>query len=128
MRVDENPEFDVEVRLEFLLPCRAKGIPHTREVERQHEIAIRVRGRGFPDVEAAEEAVEVPLLRDVVVAAQRLAEKRLPEPARTHEEEEVRAFLHPADERGLVDVVAVLQADALEVLDAIGYLLRSHGE
>ena len=44
-----------------------------------------------------------------------------------HEEEEVRARLQLADERRLVDVVEVLQADALEVLHAVRYLLGSHG-
>ena len=43
-----------------------------------------------------------------------------------HEEEEVCAFLHPPDERGLVDIVEVLQSDALEVLHAVRYLLGSH--
>ena len=99
-----------------------------REVERQHEVAVCVLRRVLADVEAAEEPLEVPLLRDIVVTAQGLAEKRLTEPTRTHKEEEVRALLHRADERGLVDVVAVFKANALEVLHAIRYLLRSYGD
>ena len=125
---DERIQLLIHVRAELVRPRFPRADVHLREIERENEVPARVCRRIPPDVEPAEEPVEVPLLRDVVVAAQRLAEERLPEPARPHEEEEVRARLQPADERRLVDVVEVLQADALEVLHAVGYLLGPHAE
>ena len=93
-----------------------------RKVERQHLVAVPVLRGGLPDVEVAEERVEIILLREVVVAAEHVQEQRLAESPRAHEEEEPSTQLQRADVAGLVDEVQVFLTKGLEVAHAVGEL------
>ena len=85
------------------------------------------------DPEVAEEAVEVGSLLHVVVADEHVHHERLAEAAGTDEEEVVVGGFNLGNEVGLIDVIAVLEADGLPVLfpvgDAFGLVgVRVHDE
>ena len=119
---DEGVKAFSDVRFKTLLERHPDSPVHAREVHVEDLKAVHVAGGVLRDGEFAEEPLEIVLLREVVVTAEHVDEKRLAKAARAHEEEERTSLLERGDVTGLVDIVVAFSADALEVEDAVGNL------
>ncbi len=96
------------------------------EVPLEDEVAVPERRRLSPDLQVAEELLELVGAVQVVVVGERLQPQRLAETARTQEDENAAQPLDVADVGRPVDVVQTLPADAVKIGDAVGELHHAH--
>ena len=97
---------------------------YKREVEIKHQILV-VRGGGmaaYPQV--AKEALEEVGLANVVILPKHVHQQRLAKATRAYEEEIMVTGFNLWNEAGLVDIVAIVEANILPVLHTVGDALR----
>ena len=96
---------------------------HLREIESHDEKLVMYRRRMLPDIQMAEQFVELVGIPNVIISLQHRQRQTFPEAPGTDQEQIRRLHFYLFDKHRLIHIIIVFFLDATEIRQSVWYLL-----
>ena len=96
---------------------------HLREIESHDEKLVMYRRRMLPDIQIAEQFVELVGIPNVIISLQHRQRQTFPEAPGTDQEQIRRLHFYLFDKHRLIHIIIVFFLDATEIRQSVWYLL-----
>ena len=97
---------------------------HFREIESHDEKLVMYRRRMLPDIQIAEQFVELVGIPNVIISLQHCQRQTFPEAPGTDQEQIRRLHFYLFDKHRLIYIIIVFFLDATEIRQSVWYLLH----